>query len=51
MEMDMEDTYAFLRNSNQSTLRVACVAVIGTVLLTMWLYSIRREQLQKELRQ
>lgn len=51
MEMDMEDTYAFLRNSNRSTLRVACIAVIGTVLLTVWLYSIRREQLQKELRQ
>ncbi len=51
MEMDMEDTYAFLRSSNRSTLRVACIAVIGTVLLTVWLYSIRREQLQKELRQ
>ena len=51
MEMDMEDTYVFLRDSNQATLRVACVAVIGSVLLTVWLYSIRRQQRQKELQQ
>ena len=51
MEMDMEDTYVFLHNSNQATLRVACVAVIGTVLLTVRLYSIRREQRRKELQQ
>ena len=36
MEMDMEDTYAYLEKSSQSSFKTACVAVAVSILLAGW---------------
>lgn len=44
MEMDMEDTYAYLEKSSQSSFKTACVAVAVSILLAGWSYMILRRQ-------
>lgn len=51
MEMDMEDTYAFLKQSSFTTLRVAMVAVIVSVLLAVCIYYTLRHQQEQEAQQ
>ena len=51
MEMDMEDTYAFLEKSRHTTIRTACAAAGVSVLLAVWIYLVLRRQREKELRQ
>lgn len=51
MEMDMEDTYAFLKQSSFTTLRVAIMAVIVAVLLAVCIYYTLRNQQEQEAQQ
>ena len=51
MEMDMEDTYAFLKQSSFTTLRVAIMAVIVAVLLAVCIYYTLRHQQEQEAQQ
>lgn len=51
MEMDMEDTYAFLKQSSFTTFRVAMVAVIVSVLLAVCIYYTLRHQQEQEAQQ
>ena len=47
----MERTYAFLEQSSRTTFRIACAAVVVSILLSVWIYYIFRKQRQKELEQ
>ena len=49
MEMDMEDTYAYLEKSSQSSFKTACVAVAVSILLAGWSYMILRRQRQRDM--
>ena len=49
MEMDMEDTYAYLEKSSQSSFKTACVAVSVSILLAGWSYMILRRQRQRDM--
>ena len=49
MEMDMEDTYAYLEKSSQSSFKTACVAVAVSILLAGWSYMILRRQRQQDM--
>lgn len=51
IEMDMESTYQFLEKSNQTTLKIACVAICVAVLLAFWIYVSMRKQKEKEAQQ
>ncbi len=51
MEMDMEDTYAFLEKSSQTTFRTASLAVLVSVLMAALVYLSLRDQRKKELEQ
>ena len=49
MEMDMEDTYAYLEKSSQSSFKTACVAVAVSILLAGWSYMILLRQRQRDM--
>ena len=49
MEMDMEDTYAYLEKSSQSSFKTACVAVAVSILLAGGSYMILRRQRQRDM--
>ena len=51
MEMDVEDTYVFLKASSLSTLRTACIAVAVAVLLAVCIYTDLRRRREQELEQ
>ena len=51
MEMDMENTYAFLEMSSQTTFKTACIAIAVSMMLAAWIYLVLREQRKKELEQ
>ena len=51
MEMDMEDTYLFLKKSGQTTWQVGCIAACVTLLLATCVYFYLLTQRQKELQQ
>lgn len=51
MEMDMEDTYLFLKKSEQTTWQVGCIAACVTLLLAACAYFYLRTQRKKELQQ
>ena len=45
----MEDTYAYLEKSSQSSFKTACVAVAVSILLAGWSYMILRRQRQRDM--
>ena len=51
MEMDMEDTYAFLEQSSRTTLRTALMAGLVVVVMAVLIYLALRGQRRKELAQ
>ena len=51
MEMDMEDTYAFLEQSKRTTLHTAGMAVLVVVILAILIYLTLQDQRRKELEQ
>ncbi len=51
MEMDVEDTYVFLKASSLSTLRTACIAVAVAVLLAAYIYTDIQHRREQELEQ
>lgn len=51
MEMDMEDTYVFLKKSSQLSFRVGVAAACVTLLLAVWAYLFLRRQREQELEQ
>ena len=51
MEMDMEDTYAFLEQSSRTTLRTALMAGLVAVVMAVLIYLALRGQRRKELAQ
>ena len=51
MEMDVEDTYVFLKKSTRTTVRTAGIAVIVSAVLAGWIYGALRRQHKKDLEQ
>lgn len=51
MEMDMDTTYMYLEQSNQTTFRTACVVGLVSALLAVCGYFVLREQKKKDLEQ
>ena len=51
MEMDMEDTYAFLERSSRVTTRIAIITVLVMVVLAVLTYLALRKQRRKDLEQ
>lgn len=51
MEMDMDNTYMFLEQSNRTTMRTACTAVLVAALMAVCAYFVLREQREKDLQQ
>ena len=51
MEMDMEDTYAFLEQSSRTTVRTALMAGLVAVVMAVLIYLALRGQRRKELAQ
>ena len=48
MEMDAEDTYAFLEQSNETTFQIASTAVVLSILLASLIFSVLEKQRQVE---
>ena len=51
MEMDMDNTYMYLEQSNQTTIRTAITAVLVIALMAVCAYFVLREQREKDLQQ
>ena len=51
MEMNMDDTYMFLKQSKETTTRTACIAALMAALMAICGYFILRDQRKKDLQQ